>query len=188
MINGFGKYMDATYFAAQRHRHQTRKGKERIPYINHPVRVALVLTECGETDFDLLSAAVLHDVIEDTAKDKQEIEKLSCQIKERYGETVLSVVLEVTDDKSLPVEERKRLQVMHTPTLSDRAKKLKIADKISNIQDIAVDPPEDWPVQRKLDYLNWAKNVVEGAKGINNKLDRYFDRVYTEVHSKLKNH
>jgi len=187
MSTDFGNFVEATYFAAQRHKHQTRKGKGKIPYINHPIRVALILTECGETDFDLLTASVLHDIIEDTAKDKKEIKKLSEEIKIQFGEEVLSLVQEVTDDKSLPVEERKRLQVLHTPGLSDNAKKLKIADKISNIQDIDVDPPEDWALQRKLNYLNWANDVVEGAKGLNNKLDQYFGRVYTEVYNKLNN-
>ena len=94
-------------------------------------------------------------------------------------------VLEVSDNKSLPVEERKRLQVIHTPDLSDRAKKLKIADKICNILDIKNDPPENWPQERKLKYLEWAKQVVNGAKGINKKLDQYFDQVFDDVYTNL---
>ena len=74
------------------------------------------------------------------------------------------------------------MQVVHTPNISDRAKKLKIADKICNILDIKKDPPVEWPTERKLKYLDWAKQVVEGAKGLNKKLDQYFDQVYDEVY------
>ncbi|MFO7829987.1 MAG: HD domain-containing protein, partial [Bacteroidales bacterium] len=154
--------------------------------INHPIKVAEILSSCGEEDDDLIAAALLHDVIEDTTNNESEIKALSEIILENFGETVLLTVLEVSDNKTLPVDERKRLQVMHTPKLSDRAKKLKIADKISNILDIKNDPPENWSLERKLAYLNWAKKVVEGARGLNKKLDHYFDEVYNEVYHHLK--
>ncbi|MFC2103969.1 HD domain-containing protein [Bacteroidota bacterium] len=179
--------IEAISFAAERHKAQLRKGENKIPYINHPIRVAEILTKCGENDSELIVAALLHDVIEDTTNNEHEIKELSDVILNKFGDTVLLTVLEVSDNKSLPVEERKRLQVMHTPKLSDRSKKLKIADKISNIQDIKTDPPEDWSVERKLAYLIWAKEVVNGAKGINKKLDGYFDQVYSEVYSLLQN-
>jgi guanosine-3',5'-bis(diphosphate) 3'-pyrophosphohydrolase len=94
--------------------------------------------------------------------------------------------LEVSDNKSLPVEERKDLQVIHTPNLSNLAKKLKIADKTCNILDIKNDPPENWSKERKLNYLDWANQVVEGAKGINKKLDQNFDKVHNNVYRFLK--
>jgi len=166
-MNDHFKLIDALAFAAERHKYQTRKGKGMIPYINHPIRVAKILAEFGETDTDLLISALLHDVIEDTTKNEKEIKVLSEILLKKYGEIVLLVVLEVSDNKALPVDERKRLQVVHTPALSERAKKLKIADKISNMLDIQNDPPENWPLERKLNYLDWSKEVVSGAKGLN---------------------
>ena len=185
-MNDQTKIIEAIAFAAERHKHQTRKGAGKVPYINHPVKVAKLLSDFGEDDPDLIISAYLHDVIEDTTKNEQEIKELSDIILEKFGENVLLTVLEVSDDKSLPVDERKRLQVIHTPKLSDRAKKLKIADKICNMLDIKNDPPENWPLKRKLSYLDWAKKVVSGAKGLNVKLDLYFEQVYEEIYSKLK--
>lgn len=179
------KIIEATAFAEERHKGQTRKGVGKVPYINHPIAVAKLLSDFGESDTDLIISALLHDVIEDTTKNEQEIKEISNVILDKFGENVLLTVLEVSDNKSLPVEERKRLQVIHTPDLSDRAKKLKIADKICNILDIKNDPPENWPQERKLKYLEWAKQVVNGAKGINKKLDQYFDQVFDDVYTNL---
>lgn len=177
--------IEALYFAADRHKNQTRKGVGKIPYINHPVKVAKILSDAEEEDLHLIIAALLHDVVEDTANGEKEIKELSNTIADQFGQDVLQIVLEVSDDKSLPVEERKQLQVSHTPNLSDRAKKLKIADKISNVQDIEIDPPENWTKERKVAYLDWAKQVVDGARGLNHKLDQYFDQVYDDVYNKL---
>ncbi len=186
MVKSNYTIIKAVAFAAERHKYQLRKGIGKVPYINHPVKVAEILSACGENDTDLLIAALLHDVIEDTTSNESEIKVLSGTILENFGETVLLTVLEVSDNKTLPVDERKRLQVIHTPKLSDRAKKLKIADKISNILDIKVDPPENWSLRRKLAYLNWAKEVVDGARGLNKNLDRYFDKVYHETYEYLE--
>lgn len=178
--------LEALSFAADRHKNQTRKGMGKVPYINHPIEVARLLSQFGETNEDLLIAALLHDVIEDTTNNEEEIKELSELILKNFGEVVLLTVLEVSDNKSLPVEERKELQVVHTSMLSDLAKKLKIADKTCNILDIKNDPPERWTTQRKLNYLEWAKKVVNGARGINEELDRNFDQVHNNVHRFLK--
>ena len=186
-MNNQTKIIKAIAFAAERHKHQIRKGIGKIPYINHPIQVAKLLSDFGEKDNELIISALLHDVIEDTTNNEKEIKEISGLILEKFGEDVLLTVLEVSDDKSLPVDERKRIQIVHTPNLTDRAKKLKIADKICNILDIKNDPPENWTLERKLKYLDWAKQVVNGAKGLNKKLDQYFDRVYEEVYNLLLN-
>ena len=123
-MNNQVKIIEAIAFASERHKGQTRKGASKVPYINHPVKVAQLLSQFGEDDPDLIISVYLHDVIEDTAKNEQEIKELSDIILEKFGEIVLLTVLEVSDNKSLPVEERKRLQVAHTPKLSERAKKV----------------------------------------------------------------
>jgi len=179
------KIFKALEFAANRHKYQIRKGIGKIPYINHPIQVAKTLVDFGEDDIDLIASALLHDVVEDTTQGEKQIKDLSELILQMFGENVLLTVLEVTDNKTLPVEERKRLQVQHTPKLSDRAKKLKIADKICNILDIVNDPPEGWSEDRKIAYIDWAKRVVEGARGLNPDLDTYFDKVYHQSLQKL---
>jgi len=136
---------------------------------------SLLANEAEEKDPVLFAAAILHDVVEDTVETKEEKQKLIDQIKKIFGEQVLALVLEVTDDKSIEKMERKRLQVENASQLSERAKKLKIADKISNIQDITDNPPTWWSSQRVLDYFDWAERVVAGLKGVNKSLESIFD-------------
>ncbi len=126
----------ALSFASVKHRNQRRKDAESSPYINHPIAVASVLsTECGVADEQLLVAAILHDTVEDTETTFEEI-------KEHFGVSVMHLVRELTDDKTLPKEERKRLQIEHARSASPAAKQLKIADKICNIRDISANPPK----------------------------------------------
>jgi guanosine-3',5'-bis(diphosphate) 3'-pyrophosphohydrolase len=175
-MNDIQLILSALEFAAIRHRKQFRKGEDRSPYINHPIQVAnLLANEAGEKDPVLFAAAILHDVIEDTVDSLQEKQELIDLISEKFGEQVLSLTLEVTDDKSLLKPERKRLQIEHAPHLSDNAKKLKIADKIMNVRDITAHPPVEWPLQRILEYFEWAENVVAGMRGVNKKLEDQFD-------------
>jgi guanosine-3',5'-bis(diphosphate) 3'-pyrophosphohydrolase len=151
--------LKAMAFAADKHRFQKRKDTEGTPYINHPINVALTLSELGgETDLDLLVAAVLHDTIEDTQTTPEEI-------RQQFGQIVLDIVMEVTDDKSLPKEERKKLQVLNASKKSEPARKLKLADKICNVTDIILHPPNNWSVERKLHYLEWAEQVLAGLTG-----------------------
>jgi guanosine-3',5'-bis(diphosphate) 3'-pyrophosphohydrolase len=141
-MNDVGIILRALEFAAGRHRIQFRKGEDKSPYINHPIQVAsLLANEGGEKDPILLIAAILHDVIEDTVDTPEEKQELIKQISEIFGEQVLALVLEVTDDKSLEKQERKRLQVEQAALKSVNAKKLKIADKIMNVQDVTANPP-----------------------------------------------
>jgi len=169
----------AVVYAAEKHKYQRRKGFNQVPYINHPLKVAQMLAECGENDENLLIAAVLHDVIEDTDASREEI-------AEEFNIQVSDLVTEVTDDKDLPYSIRKELQVKGAPTLSDNAKKLKVADKICNVRDI-LSYPLDWSTERKLSYLDWAKQVVDGCKNINRDLDRIFEETLSEGYEKLHN-
>jgi GTP diphosphokinase / guanosine-3',5'-bis(diphosphate) 3'-diphosphatase len=163
-------------FAATRHKSQFRKGEEKTPYINHPIQVAnLLVNEAGETDHVLLAAAILHDVVEDTVDSVAERDQLIEEIRHIFGDEILALTLEVTDDKTLLKEERKRLQVEHASQISLRAKKLKTADKIMNIRDIVTFPPAGWTRIRVIDYLDWSEKVNQGIKGVNQKLDDLFD-------------
>ena len=81
----------------------------------------------------------------------------------------------MSDDKRIPNHEPKRLQIEHAPGISDRAKLVKLADKICNVRDMARDCPADWTLERKAEYLDWAENVVAGCRGVNDRLDALFD-------------
>ena len=168
----FPLLIDAIAFAAEKHRNQRRKDAEASPYINHPIALARVLAvEGGVTDAVVLAAAVLHDTIEDTQTTAEEL-------RERFGEEITSVAQEVTDDKALDRAERKRLQVEHASHLSSRAKLVKLADKICNVRDVASAPPAGWSLERRREYFDWAKQVVDGMRGIHPGLEAIFDQAY----------
>ncbi|MGD9505229.1 MAG: HD domain-containing protein [Syntrophobacteraceae bacterium] len=172
------RLLDAVRFAADRHRMQRRKDAEATPYVNHPIEVAELVWRVGAVrDIGVVIAALLHDVIEDTSTGPEEIEEL-------FGGEVLSIVLEVTDDKSLPNTERKRLQIEHAPRLSPSAKLVKIADKICNARDVIASPPENWSSARRLEYLDWTAAVVEGLRGCNAALESMYDRLLREGREK----
>lgn len=158
----------AVRFAADKHRHQRRKGRDASPYINHPIEVAELISRVGEIDDPaVLIAAILHDTVEDTETTFEAIE-------DEFGAEVRDLVAEVTDDKSLPKAERKRLQVEHSARLSERAKLIKIADKTCNVRDIAHSPPHDWNGERCSEYIDWARRVVDGCRGTHAGLERVF--------------
>ncbi len=170
----------ATHFSADKHRDQRRKGVRALPYINHPIEVAERLACIGGVDnADVLAAAILHDTIEDTETTAEEIAEL-------FGEYIRKLVLEVTDDKSLKKSERKRRQVEAAPHKSNGAKQIKLSDKISNVADMIKNPP-DWPLTRKLEYLDWAEAVARGVTGVNAALDAEFDRTLKAARSQLEN-
>jgi guanosine-3',5'-bis(diphosphate) 3'-pyrophosphohydrolase len=184
-MNDIGLILKALEFAAYRHRQQVRKGEDLIPYINHPIQVAdLLANHAGESDPVLLSGAVLHDVIEDTVSSVEERDLLIHQISVLFGEEVLALTLEVTDDKTLEKTERKRLQIENASHKSDNAKKLKIADKIMNLRDLTNKPPSDWQSERIVEYFDWAEKVVAGLRGVNRNLDDLFDEALVKGRAK----
>src|SRR3954465_11479885 len=125
--DGLGDLLAALHFAADKHRDQRRKDAEASPYINHPIEVAELLTRVGGVrDLVALQAAILHDTIEDTHTTPEELEG-------RFGARGRKVVEEVTDEKTLPKVDRKRLQIEHAPHLSPEARLVKLADKIANV-------------------------------------------------------
>ena len=161
--------LDAAAFAADKHRRQRRKDAEATPYINHPLTLATVLArEGGVADAEVIAAALLHDTVEDT-------ETTLAELEARFGGGVAGMVAEVTDDKSLPKAERKRLQIARAAHKSPGAKLVKLADKIANLRDIAVSPPADWDQARKAAYVRWASEVVAGLRGTNAALEAAFD-------------
>lgn len=159
---------EAFDFAAQAHTGQTRKGKAAEPYINHLADVAARVAKSPAATEAVVIAAILHDTVEDT-------ETSLDTLRERFGPEVADLVAEVTDDKSLPKAERKRLQVVHAPDTSLGAKRIKLADKASNLSALADSPPHWWDLSRKREYLAWAREVGAGLRGVDPLLDMAFD-------------
>jgi GTP diphosphokinase / guanosine-3',5'-bis(diphosphate) 3'-diphosphatase len=158
-------------FAAWAHSTQRRKGGAGEPYINHLTEVArLVAQATGGDDDKLIIAALLHDVLED-----QSMHVTYDMLVENFGSKVAKIVREVTDDIALPQAERKRMQVVHAPHLSRRAKILKIADKAANLNSILQSPPKDWSQTRKREYFAWAAKVVAGCRGVSPWIEAVFD-------------
>ena len=179
-MNNLAKLLQAASFAAKKHRGQQRKGAVEEPYINHPLEVANLLANVGKVeDYDILIAALLHDTIEDTETTKEEIAEL-------FGKRVSAMVLEVTDDKSLPKAERKQKQIEHAPHLSIGAKQIKLADKSSNIRDVIENPPDFWSDKTRLEYILWGEKVIAGVRGVNENLEQYFDELIAQAKQKFK--
>jgi GTP diphosphokinase / guanosine-3',5'-bis(diphosphate) 3'-diphosphatase len=167
-------------FSAERHAKQRRKGEAQEPYVNHLAEVAeLVATATEGLDANLVAAAVLHDTVEDTAT-------LPVELASIFNSDIADLVVEVTDDKRLEKAERKKLQVEHAGAKSTRAKILKLADKTSNMRSLLRSPPSDWSLQRKREYLSWARDVVKGLRGASPWLEARFDEAAETLERSLR--
>jgi (p)ppGpp synthase/HD superfamily hydrolase len=167
--NGTVLIARAADFAARRHADQKRKGVAKEPYINHLTEVAGLLAEAtAGKDAELVAAGLLHDTLEDTQTEFEELSTL-------FGKDVAKLVSEVTDDKSLPKATRKRLQIAMVGKKSRRARLIKLADKTSNLRSLALSPPADWDSRRAQEYVSWSEKVIDGCRGLKQRLDRAFD-------------
>lgn len=166
--------MAALQFAAEKHRDQRRKDIYALPYINHPIALATVLcNEADITDPEVIAASLLHDTIEDTDTTAEELERL-------FGKKISEVVLEVSDDKRLKKSERKRLQIDRAAFLSYEAKLVKLADKICNLRDMDACPPANWDLERRREYFDWAKAVIDRMRETHSALEKIFDEAYSK--------
>ena len=179
MDNDVVKLSQAAACAARQHAAQRRKGDNAEPYVNHVIEVAAMLAEAtGGSDAILVMGGLLHDTIEDTGATHDDLAA-------RFGPDVAALVREVTDDKSLPKDVRKRLQIEKTPHKSVRAKLLKIADKTSNLCGLVASPPAGWTGERLRDYVIWAEQVVKSCRGLNAKLEARFDAAHETARRKF---
>ena len=158
------KILNAATFAAHHHRFQKRGDVGGTAYINHPLAVANRIANVGLNDADILQAALLHDLVEDTHLTIEDI-------KDNFGDIVAGYVAEVTDDKTLPKRKRRLSQIKRASTLSSGAAFIKLSDKIDNLNDLCYYPPK-WKQLDFIEYAHFANNVVENLKisFSNNKL------------------
>jgi hypothetical protein len=126
----------ALEFSALKLGDHRRNGNEKIPFVNHPIEVFGILWRIGNVRYiPTLVAAILHGIIKDTETDPEEISSL-------FGQEVLNIVLEVTDDRSCP-------------NMSNGAKLIKIADKISNVSS-----RQNWTKERFIEYLDCTERKI----------------------------
>lgn len=160
----------AAGFAARVHAGQARKGESSPAFVLHLAEVADLLAKVlEEPDAELVAAAWLHDTVEKTKITSEEIEGL-------FGPRVASLVVEVSDDSSLPEAERHRMQIETIGEKSEAARLLRLADKISGLRELAEDPPVGWDAVRRLEWLQFATAVADGCRGLNQALDLLFDQ------------
>ena len=179
-FSDLGLVLAAAHFSADKHRDQRRKGSRNTPYINHPLEVAERLNRVGGIeDATILAAAILHDTIEDT-------ETTAAELTGLFGAEIAALVEEVSDHKDLHWTDRKRLEIEHAARASRSARLIKLSDKTSNVADTVTNPPGDWTLQRRRDYLAFAEKVAFGCRGLNSQLDAEFGRVLGEARSKLR--
>jgi myo-inositol-1(or 4)-monophosphatase len=118
--------------ALDAHAGQSRKSDAHVPYVAHPIQVALILARLGHPS-RVLQAALLHDVVEDCEG------WTVTRVEREFGTEVARTVAELTEDKTLTWEERKRAQIDHAPHLSPDALAVKAADKLHNLCTLAAD-------------------------------------------------
>lgn len=160
--------LEALSFAVLKHQGQTRKSADRAPYIHHPIAVATILAgEGGVQDTETLIAALLHDTLEDTDTSEAELQR-------HFGARVAAIVAELSDDMTLPKPERKAIQVLRAHDCSPPARLVRLADKIANVRDVIDNPPQDWPLERRVRYLSWSGEVVAALRGTHAELEARF--------------
>jgi hypothetical protein len=169
----------ALAFAAEAHRNQRRKGASQEPYINHLIEVLDLIAAVDGHDMDILVAALLHDVLEDTATGYEELAAT-------FGERVARIVRENSDDMTLPKPERQRARLAGIAKKSREARLVKFADVISNLRAIAVSPPAGWSNDRRLGYLNSCRNLVDAGRGCSAEIERIFDDTARAVEQAIR--
>lgn len=121
---------EAAEFAAEAHKGTFRKGSK-VPYIYHPMEVALIVAQMT-SDEEVIAAAYLHDVLEDTEVTEGELEA-------RFGLRVLQLVAAETENKTQSWKERKETTIRHLEAASREVRLLALADKLSNMRTTARD-------------------------------------------------
>ena len=167
----------ARTFALEVHKDQKRRNRAETPTMEHIEEVALLVEQSGGREIEI-AAALLHDVVEDTPWEFQEVH-------DNFGEEVTKIVFGLTDlpeFKDLRTLERKTAQAQRISTESDSVKRVKLADQISNVRSVAVDPPVHWDVQKCLDYINGAELVAKECRGVSEFLYKRFEAAFLKAH------
>lgn len=167
--------LKAVDFAAYKHRNQRRKNDKKSPYIEHPIHVAYTLSQCDILDVNVLCGSLLHDTVEDTDTTLNDIETI-------FGKKIVTIVNDVTDDKSLSKIERKRLQIEHTQGsgILYESKLVKLGDKFSNLSSLSSSPPVTWSSDEIQGYALWCYRVCLNLRNINSMMDKLLGTIFDD--------
>ncbi len=151
------KAFDLASLAYGDEKRPTSYTRKAISTLHHSVKVAeLLQSTLADYDENIIAAAVTHDLEEDTDVD-------NTQLKNELGDDVASIVDEVSVDPNLKGQARREFQKANIESLSLSARRLKVADCTINLLNMAYDPPENWTISNKLNYLESRKELIKGS-------------------------
>lgn len=176
---GWVSALTAAERAAKWHAQHRHKGVVQVPFVNHLIEVALLITTATDgNDPVLTTAAFLHD-----AAEKADVPP--SQIRSEFGDAVYELVMEVTDDKSSSTEDRRRRQIETAARKSMKAKMIMLADKTSNLRALAEYAPAGTQEENLVEYAEWAEKVANGLRGVSPWLEQQFEQALSAVRTKL---
>jgi (p)ppGpp synthase/HD superfamily hydrolase len=170
--------VEAFAFAAHAHAFQKRDDMGDA-YVTHLAEVAASCARHEPFDPVLVTAAILHDTLEDTATTED-------ALRSAFGDEITEIVLEVTDPTELKGKARRERQVTHIATASMRAKLIKIADKTSNVAELADLPQGIGRVKRAQRYIDWSRRVVDVCRESDAMLEFAFDAALARAEAGVK--
>jgi len=170
----------AALFAAHAHGGQMRADKG-DPYLVHLAEVAAICAELDPFDPVLVTAAWLHDTVEDT-------DVTEADVRARFGNAVADLVMDVTDPPDLKGNMRRQRQIAHTTASGPRVKRLKLADKTSNVEELIGLPPARFDAKANARYLDWSRRVVDVCRGLEPALEARFDASAARLEAEIARH
>lgn len=145
----------------------------RTPMLEHVTEVAALVEAQGGSS-EMIAAAWLHDVVEDTDVTLE-------QVGAWFGPTVRALVDGLTDPEEFaarPLAERKQLQAERIRSLSHDVKRIKLCDQLSNVERVLARPPSDWSPEKQFTYVEGARKIVLECRGLWPALDERFEAAY----------
>jgi (p)ppGpp synthase/HD superfamily hydrolase len=171
--------LSAAERAAKWHAEHRHKGVTQVPFVNHLIEVALLVTTATDgNDPVLTTAAFLHDAAEKAGIPPS-------QIRSEFGDAVYELVMEVTDDKTLSRDDRRQRQIETAASKSMKAKMIMLADKTSNLRALAEYAPMGAAEENPLEYAEWVEKVANGLRGVSPWLEQQFEHALSAVRIKI---
>lgn len=163
----------ARVFALDAHKGLTRLNRANEPYSFHLEEVAGLVEQASGGEVEIASAW-LHDTVEDTTTTIKVIGRL-------FGAEVATIVDGLTDPPNfaiMPTLERKKFQAFRVSSKDNSVKLVKIADQISNLRSVAIDPPVKWTEEKCKCYIAGAHLIAIECGGVSPLLDSLFHQAY----------
>lgn len=160
--------LEALVYAGRVHNGQRRRDTPGSPHLKHVIQVVALLSGAGVRDRQILTAAAVHDVLRDTDTKVQ-------HLQDRFGQEVAGIVEELSADSVLSQVDRREELPSRVRDFSDSAQLIKLAEKISNLRDLAENAPIGWSRQRRRNYFDWADGVTQPLRGNSPELDKLLD-------------